>query len=76
MKRPYTEKDITLPTKGKRDKNVVKVKGKQVGWWIVTTDCYFDPFPDSGLEDFDARSIVGLKIGLLSQLNKTLQTHD
>jgi len=70
--RLYKETDITLPTKGRLDRNVVKVKGKQVGWWVVLTDCYFDPLPDAGLKDFDARSIVGLKRGLLQQLNESI----
>lgn len=70
----YTEKDITLPTQGRNFRNLVKVKGNVVGVWQVSfVDTCFKSAVDY-LEDFEAKSIYGLKKELLNQLNKKATT--
>lgn len=79
-KKPYTEKDISLSTKGRNDKNEVKLKRKLIGYWHVRINflswdacSYFEPLSIliEDLHEFDAGSIYALKTGLLKQLNKT-----
>lgn len=70
----YTEKDITLPTKGRKLYNDVKLKGKIIGTWEVGFNgCFFTPDAASELYGFEAKSIYSLKCQLLEQLNKPTQ---